>query len=514
MTYKNDNKPAAGIAYLVGAGPGDPGLLTIRGKELIETAQTIVYDYLADSRLLSLANDEAELIYVGKQAGQHTMPQDEIDALLVKLVRSGKTVVRLKGGDPFIFGRGGEEALALAHASLPFEIVPGITAGAAVPAYAGIPVTHRGLATSVSFITGHEDPTKNQSQINWNALATIGGTLVFYMGVKNLPLITQQLIDHGMPTDTPAAVIANGTKSAQRSVTGTIATIADIAQKAAIKPPAITVIGQVAALQDQLQWYEAKPLLGKSIAITRARAQASSLAEKLQHMGANVIEFPTIKIEPPTNTEPLEVAIVDINQYDWIVFTSVNGVDAFFNTLYELGLDIRRISTQKFCAIGPATAERIRHFGIIADLMPEKFVAESIADAFLAKGGLAGQKVLLPRADIARSTLVELLEAMDAQVTNVEAYKTVPDTGNKDQLTKLLEDDQLDWITFSSSSTVRNFFDVIPPESLTGKKVQIASIGPITSKTIYEYGISCFKEADSYTLDGVIDIITSNSGNE
>ena len=507
MTNKADDNINAGIAYLVGAGPGDPGLLTVRGKELLEAAEVLVYDYLADKRLLAMADDNAELIYVGKQAGKHTMPQEEINALLVKLVSEGKKVVRLKGGDPFIFGRGGEEALALAEENLAFEIVPGVTAGAAVPAYAGIPVTHRGLATNVTFITGHEDPTKDESQINWNALANVGGTLVFYMGVKNLPLISEQLIANGMGEDTPAAIIANGTKPEHKSVAGTLKTIAGIAKKTAIKPPAIIVIGQVASLRSELKWFESKPLLGKTIAITRARAQASSLAQQLGQLGAEVIEFPTIKIEPPINTEPMEVAIVDINNYDWIVFTSVNGVDSFFNTLFDLGLDMRRLSSQKFCAIGPATSERLKTFGINADLMPEKFVAESIADAFIAKGGLEGKKVLMPRADIARHTLVELLEAMDAEVTNIEAYRTVPDMGNKEQLMQMLEEDKLDWITFSSSSTVRNFFDVIEPEMLKGKKVRIASIGPVTSKTIEEYGISNFAEADVYTLDGVIDII-------
>ncbi len=510
MAKKTNTKPTPGIAYLVGAGPGDPGLITVRGRELIQSADTIVYDYLADKQLLNLASDDAELIYVGKQAGKHTMPQDDINELLVKLVTQGKCVVRLKGGDPFIFGRGGEEALALAQNNLPFEIVPGVTAGAAVPAYAGIPVTHRGMATNLTFITGHEDPTKDESQINWNALANIGGTLVFYMGVKNLPNITKQLIDNGLTIDTPAAIIANGTKPNQVSVTGTLNDIAHIAKKANIAPPAIIVIGQVASLKQQLKWYENKPLLGKKIAITRARAQASSLAENLISLGAEVIEFPTIKIEPPINTEPLEVAIVDIHNYDWIVFTSINGVDAFFETLYELGLDIRRISSQQFCAIGPATADRLKDHGIIADLVPEKFIAESIADAFLAKGGLKDKNVLLPRADIARPTLVELLEAMDACVTNIQAYRTVPDTGNKDLLIDLLQSDSLDWITFSSSSTVKNFFDVIAPELLKGKKVQIASIGPITSKTIKEYGINQFAEANEYTLDGVIDIICAN----
>ena len=510
MTKNSITKQNTGIAYLVGAGPGDPGLITVRGKELIQSAQVIVYDFLADQRLLTLANNDAELIYVGKQAGKHTMPQDDINALLIKLVAEDKQVVRLKGGDPFIFGRGGEEALALAQANLPFEIVPGVTAGAAVPAYAGIPVTHRGMATNLTFITGHEDPTKDQSQINWNALANVGGTLVFYMGVKNLQLIAEQLITNGLPKDTPAAIIANGTKTNQQSVSGTLNTIADIATTAQIKPPAIIVIGQVASLKDQLKWYENKPLLDKKIAITRARAQASSLAQNLQKLGAHVIEFPTIKIEPPINTEPLEIAIIDIHSYDWIVFTSVNGVDSFFNTLYELGLDIRRISSQMFCAIGPATAQRLKDHGIIADLVPEKFVAESIADAFLAKGGLKDKKILLPRADIARHTLVELLEAMDAMVTNVEAYRTVPDTGNKDQLIELLNANDLDWITFSSSSTVRNFFDVIDPKLLKDKKVKIASIGPITSKTIMEYGIKDFHEASEYTLDGVTGIILKN----
>ncbi len=490
--------------YLVGAGPGDPGLITVRGSELLALADVIVYDFLANEEFLSLAGNETELIYVGKQAGKHSMKQEDINSLLVELAQAGKTVVRLKGGDPFIFGRGGEEALALAEAEIAFEIVPGVTSGAAVPAYCGIPVTHRSLATSVSFITGHEDPTKDQSQLNWQALATIGGTLVFYMGVKNLPTIAAELIKHGLAADTPCAVIANGTKPQQRTVTGPLANIASITEKAKIAPPALIVVGQVTSLREKLQWFENRPLSGKTIAITRAQAQASSLRSTLTELGAEVIEFPTIQIEPPDDIEPLEQAIIELYKYEWIVFTSVNGVEAFFSTLFELGLDVRRISKEKFCTIGPATAAKLREYGIIADLIPEKFIAESIADAFLARGGIAGKKTLLPRADIARHTLVELFEAMDAEVSDIAAYKTVPVAQNCQKLKELIADDKLDYITFTSSSTVKNFFEIIEPDKLKNKKTILASIGPITTKTINEYGLKPGLEAAEYTIDGLV----------
>lgn len=511
MSGKNTTDVTTGKVYLVGAGPGDPGLITVRGLELIRRADVIVFDYLANDVFLNYAREDARKIYVGKHAGQHSMPQNSINGLLVELAGEGLEVVRLKGGDPLIFGRGGEEALALADAGISFEIVPGITAGSAVPTYSGIPITHRNTATTVCFITGHEDPTKESSQINWQALADIDGTLVFYMGVKNLPEISAELIRHGMATSTPVAVIQNGTRAGQRTITARLDEIADEAALKKIAPPAIIVVGNVVSLRQQMGWFEKRPLFGKTIAITRAKAQASTLLEALTGLGAEVVEFPTIKIIPPDNIEPLENAIVEINNYQWLVFTSVNGVESFFNTLATLGLDVRRLSRQKICAIGPATADTLREHGIIADLMPEKYMAEAIADAFEQQGGVAGKKILMPRADIARHALTELLEAMDGQVTEVTAYKTVIDAGNCQQLTTLLTADKLDYVTFSSSSTVNNFFEHIDPKLLSDKKIKLASIGPVTSQTIREYGLSPAVEASVYTIDGLIKAIVDDN---
>ncbi|MBN2063309.1 MAG: uroporphyrinogen-III C-methyltransferase, partial [Sedimentisphaerales bacterium] len=418
-----------GIVYLAGAGPGDPGLITVRALELLSRADVIVYDYLANESLLRHSRPDAELIYVGKKAGQHSMPQESINELLVNLGQKGLEVLRLKGGDPFIFGRGGEEAQALAQAGVRFEVIPGVTAGSAVAAYSGIPVTQRNIASTVCFITGHEDPTKQDSQINWQALARLEGTLVFYMGVKNLPEISHELIAHGLSPSTPTAIIEKGTRCSQRTITARLDEIAQAAATAKVSPPAIIVVGHVVSLREQISWYEKRPLFGKTIAITRARTQASSMRELLTELGAEVVEFPTIRTLPPDDISPLETAIIEIYKYNWLIFTSINGVESFFDTMFSLGLDTRRVSGVKIAAIGPATAEKLRVNGIIADLIPEKFVAESIAEAFDRTGGIAGQNILLPRADIARPVLAELLEAMDAIVTEVTAYKTITDTG-------------------------------------------------------------------------------------
>ncbi len=502
-----------GVVYLAGAGPGDPGLITVRALDLLTRADVIVYDYLANECLLDHARPEAELIYVGKKAGQHSMPQESINELLVNLGQKGLEVLRLKGGDPFIFGRGGEEAQALAQAGVKFEVVPGVTAGSAVAAYSGIPITQRNIVSTVCFITGHEDPTKEGSQVNWQSLAGLGGTLVFYMGVKHLPEISRELISNGLSQATPTAIIEKGTRSSQRTITARLDEIAQAAASAKVSPPAIIVVGQVVSLREQISWYEKRPLFGKTIAITRARAQASSLREILTELGAEVVEFPTIKTLPPDDISPLETAIIEIHKYNWLIFTSVNGVESFFETMFNLGLDSRRVSGVQICAIGPATADKLRIYGIIADLMPEKFVAEAIADAFERSGGVSGQNILLPRADIARPVLTELLEAMDAVVNEVTAYKTIADTGNCQQLQELLTNDKLDYITFSSSSTVKNFFEHISADSLSGKKTKLASIGPITSQTLNEYGFEPAVEATQYTIDGMVMAIIDNCHN-
>ncbi|HBF35351.1 TPA: uroporphyrinogen-III C-methyltransferase, partial [Candidatus Sumerlaeota bacterium] len=443
-----------GFVSLVGAGPGDPGLITQRGLERIRQAEVIVVDHLAHPRLLQEAPTNCEIIYAGKQAGEHTLPQEKINALLVEKCQAGKHVVRLKGGDPFVFGRGGEEALALHEAGCAFEIVPGVTAGVAASAYAGIPVTHRGIASAVTFITGHEDPTKEDSAINWPALAQGNGTLVFYMGVRNLPLIAQRLIENGRPAETPVALIGWGTYPRQQTITGTLE---NIAQRAAgLQPPALIVVGEVVALREQLNWFEQRPLFGKRVVVTRSRAQAGELSRRLETLGADVIEFPVIRIEPPKNPKPLRLAVRETSNYQWIIFTSVNGVDAFFNALHAEGLDTRSLGHTKVCAIGPATSQALEKYGVHSDLTPPKYVAESIAETFVQQEDLTDQSVLLPRADIARSFLADALRNQGAEVEEVEAYRTVLESPNNlDAMRSDLAEGRVAAITFTSSSTVR-----------------------------------------------------------
>ncbi|MBI4796643.1 MAG: uroporphyrinogen-III C-methyltransferase, partial [Deltaproteobacteria bacterium] len=369
------------MVYLVGAGPGDPGLITVKGRKVLRKAQVVVYDQLASPELLKEAPADAEIIYVGKKAGAHALPQEGINQLLVDKARAGLTVVRLKGGDPFVFGRGGEEALALAAAGLPFEVVPGVTAAVAVPAYAGIPVTHRGLASLVTFITGHEDPTKEASAIPWNVLAKTQGTLVFLMGVKNLADNCRRLVEGGRSPETPAAVIEKGTTLEQRAVTGVLGNIAAKAQEAAVKPPAILVVGEAVSLRESLKWWETRPLWGKTAVVTRTREQASALVALLAGAGARCLEVPTIDIGPPDDFAPLDQALGNLSRYKWVVFTSANGVTAFLNRLFAQGKDVRALGGAKIAAIGPATAQALREHGLVADVMPAQFKAEVLLEA-------------------------------------------------------------------------------------------------------------------------------------
>ncbi len=494
--------------YLIGAGPGDPGLITVRGRDLIARADVIVYDYLASPQLLAHARPDAEIIYVGKQAGNHALPQNQINALLVEKARNNKIVVRLKGGDPFVFGRGGEEALELIEEGIAYEVVPGITASIAACAYAGIPVTHRDFASDFALITGHEDASRTgESQVDWASLGKWKGTLAFYMGVKNLPVILSRLIEHGMSPDTPAALVHWGTTTKQRTLVGTVTTLPDLAIEHNFKPPSILVVGKVIQLRDQLSWFEKRPLFGKRIIVTRSRSQASDVVEKLGLLGADVLEFPTIRIEPPEDVSPLQTAVNNLGQYQWVIFTSVNGVEAFFDNLYKQGGDARALGHLKVCAIGPVTSQRLQSNGIRPDLIPPRFVAESVIEALEQVDDLAGKKILLPRADIARADLPVALEKLGAQVDEVVAYRTVMDESPKEAAIKAIDDDTVDWVTFTSSSTVRNFLSQVDKEKLAGKKIRLASIGPITSQTIVKAGLTVDVEAEHYTIPGLIDAI-------
>lgn len=498
-----------GIVYLVGAGPGDPKLLTLRGKECLERADVVLYDYLANPLLLDFAPAAAERIYVGRRGRGQYQDQGEINKLLIEKARAGKIVVRLKGGDPFVFGRGGEEAEAVAGAGLPFEVVPGVTSAVAAPAYAGIPVTHRTLASTVTFVTGHEDPTKEAEALEWPRLATAHGTLVFLMGVKNLPAIVANLRREGKPADTPAAVIRWGTKSSQRTVIGTLETIAGKAAEAQIEPPSIVVVGEVVRLREQLNWFEARPLFGKRVLVTRAREQAGELSSLLAERGAEPVECPTIQIVPPANWTELDGAIADLSRYQWLVFTSVNGVKPFMDRLRRNGLDGRAAAGLRLCCIGPRTTEALAAYGLRADVVPSEYQAEGLIEAMKAIG-VKGQRVLIARAAVAREILPEQLRELGADVQVVTAYRTVLPEVETERMKDLLQKQALHVLTFASSSTVRNFSRLFDSKEemrrLTGGAV-VACIGPITAKTAAEEGLPVTITAAENTIPALVEAI-------
>ena len=491
---------------MVGAGPGDPGLLTIKAKECLEKADIVIYDYLANEAFLNYAREEAELIYVGKKGGAHTMAQEEINKLILDKAREGYTVVRLKGGDPFIFGRGGEEAQELAQAGLSFEVIPGVTSATAVPAYAGIPLTHRDHNATVAFITGHEDPTKETSNIAWDKLATGVGTLVFLMGVGNLPSITKNLMEHGRSPETPVALIRRGTVPEQRTVTGTLQDIAERVKEKGLKPPAIIVVGDVVGLRKELNWFESKPLFGKRIVVTRAREQASDFLAGLREQGAECIEFPTIQVVPPQTWEPLDQAFLRMERYQWVVFTSVNGVKYFFDRLEDLGFDLRELKDIKVGAIGPKTAEALAKKGIRPDLVPDEYRAEAVVEAFK-DWDIKMAKILLPRAAEAREVLPMELTKRGAFVDEIPVYQTVRPVHDKPRVKEMLEKGEIDMVTFTSSSTVRNFVDMFRQETQLFKdwmsKVPVACIGPITAKTAEDKGLPVSLMPEEYTIDAL-----------
>ena len=497
-----------GKVYLIGAGPGDPGLITVKGLNCIRNADVVIYDYLASPSLLAEASPRAEIIYVGKKGGDHTLSQDKINVLIAEKAKEGNIVARLKGGDPFIFGRGGEEAEVLIREGIAFEVVPGVTSAIAAPAYAGIPLTHREFTSTLSLVTGHEDPDKTSSRINWSCLAAGAGTLVFLMGVKNLPQIVHQLVLHGRSSQTPVALVQWGTTSRQRTVTGTLETIVDRVTAAELSSPAIIVVGEVVTLRDRLKWFETRPLFGKTIVVTRAREQASDLVTALTDLGAECLEFPTIQVVPPDNWSALDAALDGLSSYDWVIFTSVNGVKYFFERLFARGSDVRTLGHIRTAAIGPVTAQHLRRFGLNTDILPESFRAESVVEAFRAES-IAGKRILLPRAMEARPVLPDELSKMGAVVDEVTVYQTRQVHGRADALIRLLEDRQVDMVTFTSSSTVTNFMALLPSERAAEllKDVTLASIGPITSSTAETIGLDIQITASIYTIPGLCEAI-------
>ena len=494
----------SGIVFLVGAGPGDPGLLTLRGAELLAGADVVIYDHLANPQLLSHC-PQARKIYVGKQSSAHTMTQEAINELLVREGRAGNRVVRLKGGDPFIFGRGGEECQELAAAGIAFEVVPGITAAVAAAAYAGIPVTHREFNSSFTLITGHEQEG-GEGEIDWANVARLP-CVAFYMGVKSLERICAKLIEHGKSAATPAASIQWGTTPKQRTVLATLADLPVQVAAAKLGPPAITIVGEVVKLRSSLNWFETRPFFGQSIVVTRTRQQASDLTRKLLNLGAAIIEAPTIELTPPKDWSSVDEALRSAARFDWIVFTSANGVAFAKKRLLEIGLDARALGAAKIAAIGPATAAAVTaELALRVDLLPRQFVAEALADELIARDGVKGRRFLLLRADIARPILVEkLLAAGAAEARDVAVYETQPASTLPAELTEALDAARVTWITFASGGTARHFTALLGDDyrrRLAG--VKIASIGPITSAALRELGLHPTVQAETFDIDGLV----------
>ena len=494
-----------GKVYLLGAGPGDLGLVTLRAKECVEHADVIIYDHLANPEVLGWARDDAEIIYAGKKPGEHALTQDEINRLLIEKARAGKEVVRLKGGDPFVFGRGAEEAKTIADVGIAFEIVPGITSAIAGPAYAGIPVTHRSENSHVTFFTGHEDPSKKESAIDYAALAKLGGTQVMLMGVERIEAITREMIANGVRPDLPVALVRWATTGRQQTLVGTLESIAQRAVEAEFEAPAVAIFGDVVSLRKDLNWYEQRPLSGKRIVVTRTRKQAGALTSQLRALGADVIELPTIRIEPPTDLREFGQLVQDAHIYDWIVFTSPNGVDAFFEMFFKLYDDAREIGGAKIAAIGPATAQRVRDFHLHVDLQPEVFVAEAVVREFK-KQGVENLRILIARAEKARDVLPRELSKLGAIVDEAFAYRTVPETRDITGARQRFLEEGADLITFTSSSTVENFLAL----SLAWPKgMRVASIGPITSQTARDHGLKIDIEARRHDIGGLVEAIRS-----
>jgi len=494
-----------GIVYLVGAGPGDIGLMTLKGKECIEKADAIVYDYLSNSQMLNWAKEGAQIVYAGKKAKDHTLSQGEINKLIVKLAKEGKTVCRLKGGDPLVFGRGGEEAQELREAGVAFEIVPGISSSIAGPAYAGIPVTHRDHCSQLTIFTGHEDPTKPESSLDYAKLAAADGTKVMLMGVERIRTVTEQFAKHGMDPATPVGLVRWATTGSQETLIGTLGTIADLVDAKGFKAPAVAVFGGVVGLRDELNWFEKKPLFGRKVVVTRTRKQAGVLSVRLRELGAEVYELPTIRIEPPKDMLAFGRLVQDAHSYDWIIFTSPNGVESFFNLFFKLYSDAREIGGAHLAAMGPGTAAKIKEYHLGVDLVPEKFVAESLIEALQEQAGdVENQRILWVKAESSRDVISQSLLDRGAILDEAIAYRTVAETEDPTGAIERFRNEGADVITFTSSSTVEHFLALGLPMP---ERLKIASIGPITSDTIRANGLQVDIEAEQHDIPGLVNAV-------
>ena len=500
------SKPKLGWVYLVGAGPGDPGLLTLRGAEILKRAEVVVHDALIDPAVLRMTQPGVEIIDAGKRRKEHTLTQDQIHQLLRERAQAGKTVVRLKGGDPYIFGRGGEEAERLFEAGIPFEVVPGVSSFSAAAAAAGIPLTHRKYASSFTVLTGHEDPTRPEAAIDWRHVAQAHGTKVVLMGLGQIDQISRELVAGGMPTTTPVALVRWGTTPSQQTVAGTLETISTQAQQAQLTPPVLAVVGDVVQMRPHLNWFERRPLFGKRVVVTRSRDQAPEFALRLRELGADVLEIPTIRIVPPTDRQSMVECLASLGEYDWIVFTSANGVTAFFEALHAAFEDIRAVGNVRFAAVGPATAARLRDLRLRVDATPEQFVGKAIVKAIQSQESLDNLRILLARAQSANPELCQELEDHGAIVDDVAFYQTVPETADPEGAAERLTLEGADWITFTSGSTVEHFHDRFDLPRLVAKHphLRLASIGPETSKVIRQLKLEPSVEASPHTTDGLI----------
>jgi uroporphyrinogen III methyltransferase/synthase len=495
-----------GIVYLVGAGPGDAGLITVRGAELLGQAEVVVYDALVNLDLLRLVPATTELIFAGKRSADHAIPQDELNQLLIDKARVGKRVVRLKGGDPYVFGRGGEEAAELAGAGIAFEVVPGVSSSIAGPNYAGIPLTHRDHCSAFTVVTGHENPAKGEPGVDWAQVAKAPGTKVVLMGVERMREISEKLVAAGMSAETPVAMIRWATTGRQQSVIGTLQNIADVAEKADFKPPGLAVIGDVVKLRQKLNWFEKRALFGRRIVVTRTREQASQLSRRLLELGADVLEVPTIRIVPPTERHLIADVLLELNSYDWIVFTSPNGVAAFFEFFFKVFEDLRDIGGVRIAAVGPATAAKLHELHLKVDATPKEYVASKITAAMSESGSVENLKVLLLRAEDANRELPKDLETAGAIVDDVACYKTVPETEDRTGAASRLLEEGADWVTFASSSAVENFNARFDLKKLLAShpQIKLASIGPETSKAVIALGLKPDLEAKEHTIDGLV----------